>query len=176
MGDPDLSVRPGNFVELFFNATQVLFERFQVSEFQIQFATPQFVRVALNKWLYVLDQQSPPTVPRLCSLADGDALIGEDGSNRAFTTVDTIDDLLAILNEPPALSNWLAGNVRWNEFTEGSKTSKFDRIVFVCFTFDVLEQPGVFVSTTDNDRNLHLTAEIADPTTGTTSFGDNKLR
>ena len=53
-------------------------------------------------------------MPGCGSLADGDALIDEDGSDGTLAAVDAIDDLLAILDQTATFADWLGGNVRWN--------------------------------------------------------------
>lgn len=102
-------------------------------------------------------------MPSLGIGADLDSLVGKNRSDTAFAAVDSVDEFLAVLDQPATFSNGFCGHVSGNQLVHRRESSEFDRVVFVSFPLHVFKQPGIFVSATDGDWDFHFTAQVTDP-------------
>lgn len=159
----------------FFDGFEVTLECFQLGEFRLQFASPEFMEFTIGQWFTVFYEEFSTGVPCLGTTADFDSLVGKDGTNGAFAAVDAIDDGLSVFDESSSCSHFFAWNVSGNQLVNGGQSSQFESVVFVRFSFDISEHPSFFVGATDENLDFQFLAKIADPATGSARLDDHQI-
>ena len=61
------------------------------------------------------------------------------------------------------------------ELSHHCQASQLEGIVFVGFTFHVLEKPGIFVGTTDDRWYFQFITKVVDPAAGAASLNHDKI-
>ena len=109
------------------------------------------------------------------SFGDFDALANKQAANRVFDSVDTPDQLLAVLDQRSVFSHLVFGHVNPRELSHHRQSSQLERVVFVRLAFDVLPLPGRIVGAADKRLETQLLAQVADPTAGPTGFHHDQV-
>ena len=150
-------------------------QRIQLCQFQIQFTSPELIRIAIGKWLTIGVDAISPSMPSFIARVDRDAMIDEPSFNGALHLIDAAIKRLTILDQRAKLAVSFGRHVDGFQFFQGRHSSQLERIIFVSFAFDVGPFPSVLIRRAYQRLVAEADGQVVDPAGGAAGFHDDEV-
>ncbi len=161
--------------ELFNDTTDLLGQRIEDGQFDVEFSFPKFVRSTVSHGFAKRVDVLTSGVPGFLARGDLDPVVDEPGTDGVFCFVDSAVESLAVFDERSKLAVIQRGRVDAFELTHGGHASELECIVAVGFSLDVGPPPGFFVGTADECFVSVSFRQIVDPSRGSAGLQDDEV-
>lgn len=158
------------------HCADLLGQRIEDGQLDIQFSFPEFIRLALGNRFTERVDVFTSGVPSLFATVDLNAMIDEQGSNGVLGFVDSTVECLAVLHECSELAMLERRHMDGLELFHGCHACQLEGIVLVGFSFDIRPSPCFFVGGTDERVVTTCSSDIIDPSRGSARFHDDQVR
>ncbi len=123
--------------ELLDDDVELIAQRIQQGQFDVQFAFPQFIGFALSQRFTEGVDAITAGMPGFVAGIDRDAMVDEPSADSVLELVDPLVERLSVFHERTELTVFGRWHVNRLEFFHGDHASEFKRVVFIGLASDV---------------------------------------